>query len=79
MTIKAELLSVRYNLDVEDPIEIIADYKVNHECCILSPKHKNHSEGVTITAHACSGCVWLSWNDLPKLIKGLQQAMKDKQ
>ncbi len=56
---------------IADEVEIIAEH--DHE--YIHKQFVNDSGGVSICA--MDNLVWLSWEDVPKLIESLAKAMKD--
>lgn len=78
MSVTSRVMSRIYHLPCGDPVEVIADYACAPDDIILAKSHESHTPGLTITAHGCDGGVWLEWDDVPKLIDGLRQAMEDR-
>ena len=73
------VLSRIYDLPVNDPIEIVADYPSKNP--LLSDVHEKaigQDGGVRISCHG-SGSIWLTWEDMPIVIEALQTVMRDLQ
>ncbi len=76
------VLSRFYDVQLDDPIHIIADYDpaIPDGGELMSKAHEAiGGPGLTITAHGCQhpGSIWLNWPDVPVLIAALQQALRD--